>query len=167
MKKLILTAVIAIFGFTTAQAQEGGFGIGISAGLPMGDMDDRSSFNLSLDAGYLMNVADSFQVGGMVGYTHFFGKEYEFLGSTVEKRDFQWLPIAGSARFFASEDFFFGADLGYALGMGDTEDGGFYYRPKVGYNLGAARLILSYTGISISDPSFTANSLNVGVEFGF
>lgn len=167
MKKLILTAVIAIFGFTTAQAQEGGFVLGISAGLPMGDVDEQTSFNLSLDAGYLLDVADSFQVGGMVGYTHFFGKDFESGIVTIEGEDLQWIPVAGSARFFATEDLFFGADLGYALGMGDTEEGGFYYRPKVGYNLGAARLILSYTGISISDPSFTASSLNAGVEFGF
>jgi hypothetical protein len=165
MKKVLIMAAIAVFGFTSVQAQEGGIKAGVNFGLPMGDAADFTTFNVGVDFAYLINVADSFQVGPMVGYTHFFGDEMEFMGFTVEIDDIQFLPIAASARFFASEDLFFGADLGYAVGISDGNDGGFYYRPKAGYNLGAVALILSYQGISVDGGTFS--SLNLGLEIGF
>lgn len=161
MKKIFLIAALAVFGFTSVQAQEGGIKLGVNFGLPVGDLDEVSSFNAGLDFAYLFDAADSFQVGPMVGYSHFFLKS-EFSDFFD---DVQFLPVAASARFFASEDLFFGADLGYALGINDGNDGGFYYRPKVGYNLGPVSLLLLYSGVS-NDGS-TASSLNLGVEFGF
>ncbi len=165
MKKLIIMAAIAVFGFTSVQAQEGGIKLGINFGLPIADAEEVSSFNLGFDAAYLIDVADSFQVGPMLGYSHYFGKEYDFLGTTIKGDDIQFVPIAGSARFFATPDFFFGADLGYAVGIDDGNDGGIYYRPKVGYNLGPVSMIASYSGVNVDD--FTFGSLNLGVEFGF
>jgi len=166
MKKLLIMAAIAAFGFTSVQAQEGGIKLGINFGLPVGDefFKNYSSFNLSVDAAYLITVADSFQVGPTIGYSHFFAKEYEFLGANVKGDDIQFIPIAGSARFDL-DGLFFGADLGYAVGVNDGNDGGFYYKPKIGYNLGPASLIFSYSGISLDDGSIS--SLNLGVEFGF
>lgn len=166
MKKLLLIAVIAAFGFTSVNAQEGGIKLGLGFGLPLGDAETVSSFNLAFDAAYLINVADSFQVGPTVGYSHFFGKEYDTFFGTIKGDDIQFAPIAASARFFASEDLFFGADLGYAVGISDGNDGGFYYRPKVGYGLGPVSLIVSYSGISMEN-DVTFSSLNLGVEFGF
>jgi hypothetical protein len=165
MKKVLIMAAIAVFGFTSVQAQEGGIKAGINFGLPMGDAADITTFAVGADFAYLFSVADSFQVGPLVGYAHFFGDKMDFMGFTVEIDDIQFLPVAASARFFASEDLFFGADLGYAVGINDGNDGGFYYRPKAGYNLGSIGLILSYQGISADGGSFS--SLNVGVEFGF
>jgi hypothetical protein len=121
---------------------------------------------LGFDAAYMITVADSFQVGPLVGYSHFFGKEYDFLGTTIKGDDIQFIPLAASARFFASEDLFFGADLGYALGVNDGNDGGFYYRPKIGYNLGPVSMIASYSGISM-DNDISFSTVNLGVEFGF
>lgn len=174
----MILAVIAVFGFTSVQAQEGGAKLGLSAGIPIGDSGDASSFGVAFDAAYLFTVADSFQVGPAVGYHHYFSKEYEGpFGTTIEPDDFQFVPVAGSARFDL-DGLFFGADLGYALGINDDFDGGFYYRPKVGYNLGPVALILSYTGISTSETvitvgdlevtnSGTFSALNFGVEVGF
>lgn len=165
MKKVLLIAAIAVFGFTSVNAQEGGIKAGVNFGLPMGDASDITTFNAGVDFAYLFSVADSFMVGPMVGYSHFFGDEMEFFGVTVEIDDIQFVPIAASARFYASEDMFFGADLGYAVGINDGNDGGFYYRPKAGYNLGAIGLVLSYQGISVTGGTFS--SLNLGIEFGF
>ncbi len=165
MKKVLIIIALAFFGFTSVQAQEGGAKLGLHFGLPIGDAGDISSFNVGFDAAYMLNVADSFQIGPLVGYSHYFGKEYDILGTTVKGDDIQFVPIAGSARFFASEDFFFGADLGYAIGIDDGNDGGFYYRPKLGYGLGPVSLIASYSGVSSDGNSFS--SLNLGVEIGF
>ncbi|PKP27151.1 MAG: hypothetical protein CVU03_01025 [Bacteroidetes bacterium HGW-Bacteroidetes-2] len=159
MKKLMLIAAIAVFGLSAVQAQEEGFKIGVNFGLPVGDIDDVSSFNAGLDLSYMFDIVDSFQVGPSVGYSHFFLKS-EF----SDFDDIQFLPLSASARFFASEDLFFGANLGYALGIDDGNDGGFYYRPNVGYNLGPVALILSYQGVSVD--GFTSSSINLGVEIG-
>jgi hypothetical protein len=37
MKKVLLIAAIAVFGFTSVQAQDSGIKLGINFGLPMGD----------------------------------------------------------------------------------------------------------------------------------
>ncbi len=155
----MLIAAIAVFGLSAVQAQEEGFKIGVNFGLPVGDIDDVSSFNAGLDLSYMFDIVDSFQVGPSVGYSHFFLKS-EF----SDFDDIQFLPLSASARFFASEDLFFGANLGYALGIDDGNDGGFYYRPNVGYNLGPVALILSYQGVSVD--GFTSSSINLGVEIG-
>ena len=163
MKKVLLIAALAVFGFGISNAQEAGFRAGISAGLPMGDLGDAASFGIGLDAAYLWEVGDGFLAGAATGYHHF-----------MEKDDFpfQWsyLPIAGAARYSFSDEFFGGVDLGLALAMGDYEGSGFYYRPKVGYNLEAIAITASYAGVSVSNPgggSGSFASIMLGVEYAF
>jgi len=157
MKKVFLIAAFALFGFGV-QAQEG-FKLGANLGLPMGDSGDVSSFSIGLDASYMFEVSDQFDAGISTGFSHAFLKD-GFEGEV------QFLPIAASGRFNASEDFSIGADLGYALGINEGNDGGFYYRPIVGYNLSEkAQLNLSYTGVSIKDADFTWSTINLGVLF--
>lgn len=169
MKKVLLIAAFAVFGFTSVNAQEGGFKFGLTLALPVGDAGDMTSFGAGLDVVYLANVADSFQVGAATGYQHFFGKtetiDTGFGTIEFDFDDVQFIPIAAAARFFASEDLFFGADLGYALGLDDGNDGGFYYRPKVGYNFGNISILASYIGVSMDGGSWS--SVGVGAEFSF
>ncbi|MEX2349341.1 MAG: hypothetical protein WD554_00525 [Flavobacteriaceae bacterium] len=179
MKKLLIIAALAVFGFTQTQAQEAGFKLGVNAAMPIGDAGDVSSFGAALDLGYLFDVADSFQVGPVSGYQHFFGKTETVGGTEFEYDDWQFVPIAGTARFFASEQFFFGADLGYAVGLNDGNDGGIYYRPRVGYILDSFAIVLSYAGVGMADRTEniggfeveveggTFSSVQLGVEFGF
>lgn len=182
MKKLLLVAVIAAFGFTSVNAQDDGIKLGINLGLPVGDVGDVSSFGVSLDVAYLFSVADSFQVGATTGYSHYFGKtetvSVPFFGNIeFDYDDIQFIPLAASARFDLDR-LFFGADLGYAIGISDDFDGGFYYRPKIGYSLGSISLVASYTGISMSETvvsmgdmeitqSGTFSAITLGVEFSF
>ena len=162
MKKVLLIAAIAVFGFTSVQAQEGGIKAGLTLGLPIGDTSDGYTFAGSVDLAYLFAVADSFQVGPALSYIHYIGDE--IFGFEVE--DASFLPVAASARFYASEQFFFGADLGYAVGLSpDGNDGGFYYKPKAGYSFGSVAILASYSGISVDGGTFSA--IGVGVEFGF
>ncbi|WP_370101283.1 outer membrane beta-barrel protein [Xanthomarina gelatinilytica] len=169
MKKLFLTAVIAVFGFSVMNAQ-GGFKVGLNFALPVGDAADISSFSLGLDAAYLVEVSEKFAVGGATGFTNAFGKSETLSGFgysfDVEYDDVQFIPVAAAARFYATEKFYAGADLGYAIGIDDGNDGGFYYRPKVGYNftdmIGAN---FSYTGISLDGGDWS--TIGLGVEFSF
>jgi len=156
MKKLLLVVVFIIFGFAYSYAQ-GEIRIGVNAGVPLGDADDFSTFNFGADFAYLFGVADEFSVGPLVGYSHFLGE-----GDGV---DFLFIPVAASGRFEFSDSFFLGADIGYAIGADDGNDGGFFYRPKLGYSFGIIGLIASYSGIEVDEGSF--NSVNLGIEFGF
>jgi hypothetical protein len=153
MKRFLCFLVLLAAGLTSAYSQ-GDLRLGVNAGVPVGDAADVSSFNAGADVAYLMGFGDTFQVGPMVGYSHFFGDD--------DSEDFQFLPIAATARFGLA-GLELGLDLGYGLGISDDLDGGFYYRPKIGFGLFGLSLIGSYTGIS--DDSVTFSTVNVGLEF--
>ncbi|HLV15517.1 MAG TPA: hypothetical protein VKY41_10070 [Xanthomarina sp.] len=165
MKKLFLTAAIAVFGFSVINAQSG-LKAGAHVALPIGDSGDYSSVSIGLDVAYLVAVSDQFSVGGATGFTNAIAKSYDFLGASIKGDDVQFVPVAGAARFNATEEFYVGADLGYAVGINDNNDGGFYYRPRVGYSftdmIGAN---FSYTGISRDGGSWS--TIGVGIEFSF
>ena len=111
MKKLLLIAALAIFGITGAKAQEG-FKIGTYLGLPMGDIEDGSSFNIGVDFQYHFFISNDFDLGATAGYTVFLGKDQmETIG---------FYPIAASARYSFSDEWFAGADLGYAVAVEDN-----------------------------------------------
>lgn len=163
MKKLILLFVLTFLGFSSAFSQ-GNFRLGVNAGLPIGDAADFTTFQLGTDIAYMVSLADIASVGPMVGYSHFFGDSGEEEGGVNwEVDDAQFVPIAASGRF-SLLSLALGLDLGYALGLNEGNDGGFYYRPQVGFSIGPVGLIASYQGISMDGGSIA--SLNLGVEFG-
>lgn len=162
MKKLMLLTAIVVFGLSTVNGQN--FNVGINAGLPVGDAGDLSSFSLILDANYLWQVSEQFDAGISTGFSHSFGKEESFEGITFDYGDFSFIPIAAAARFNASEKFTLGADLGYAIGVNDGNDGGFYYAPKVQYGVtNAMDIVLAYRGVSADGGSF--DIFSAGLEF--
>ncbi len=158
MKKLLLAAVVGLFAFSvTAQ----NFGAGLSVGLPVGDAGDIATFNITADVNYLWNVSDDFDAGVSVGFSHNFGDEV----SGIEFDDVQFLPIAGRASFNASEDLFIGADLGYAVGINDGNDGGFLWAPRVGYGVSdTVDIVLSYNNVSLDGGTWS--NINLGINFG-
>ena len=135
MKKVLL--VIVLLGFTPIFAQQNEINItpnnswfkaGITAGIPVGDANDFSSVNLGLDLRAQYLFTPNFAIGGVTGYTHFFGKD------GVD--DFGIIPLAGFARYyFAPEGLFLGVDLGYGfLTNVDNNSGGLYVNPQIGYH---------------------------------
>ncbi len=162
MKKIILSIALVLITATSAFSQ-GNFKVGVNAGLPVGDLEEFTTFHLGADLAYMFGVAETIQLGPMVGYSHFFGDSGEEGPLSWEVEDIQFVPVALSGRVNLTS-FFLGADLGYALGINDGNDGGFYYRPQVGFNLGKLGLVASYSGVSLDGGS--ANSVNLGIEFG-
>lgn len=168
MKKFLLVAVFAVFAFSAAQSQNN-MRVGVNAAIPMGDVKDGYSFGITGDFTYFFEVNDAFLVGPQASLLYYFGKEHEYstgLGTITVKPDAAlFLPIAASARYML-EQFSFGADIGYGIGLApDGNDGGFFYRPKVAYDFGGIGAVISYSGVSMDGGSF--NSLNLGVEFSF
>ncbi|MGB3342394.1 MAG: hypothetical protein WBA61_00645 [Aequorivita sp.] len=178
MKKILLLATVVVF---TLSAQSQVMKAGVSLSLPVGDAGDISDFGGQLDFAYLFEINEAFQVGPMASFFFYNGKDFNTPIGKIDGESLLFLPLGGSARFLL-EDFFFGADLGYGIGLSpDGNDGGFFYRPKVGYNFGSLAAILSYSGISSertvivngpfgpisSSSSSTFGSINAGVEFSF
>ena len=198
MKKLILLAAFAVFGLSNVnaqdgvdkvidQAKQGGFKVGANIGIAVSSASsDFGSFNFGFDAAYLFEVIDNLEVGLLVGYTQFVasGEGYYYENGDyllADYKDASFVPIAASGRYYFNDRKMFGGlDLGYAIKVGgdDAVDGGFYYRPKFGFDLGKVVLWAGYQGISGGVKTYTGNnynavsgsgfnSFNVGVEFGF
>jgi hypothetical protein len=156
MKKIILTAA-AVFAFSFANAQDGGFKLGAHVGLPMGDIKDFSSLNIGADVAYVWKVADSFDAGITTGYTTYLGKD----GADATG----FIPVAATGQYAIADNLFLGADLGYAVyaGSEDGAKGGFLYQPKFGYKAEKMELYLGYKGISQDGGTFS--SVNIGVNY--
>lgn len=161
MKKILLLLLILFMGMTSVYSQ-GNFRFGVNGGIPIGDAEDISNFHLGADVAYMFNVVELLDVGPMVGYSIYFSEDLTIAGEKINIDDIQFLPIAASGRFGLSS-FYLGADLGYAVGLNDGNDGGFYYRPLVGYKIGKLGIAASLEGVSKNGDSF--NSINLGIEF--
>ncbi|HLV15197.1 MAG TPA: hypothetical protein VKY41_08455 [Xanthomarina sp.] len=135
MKKIFL--VIMIFGLTPIFAQQNEVEFtpknswlkaGLTAGIPVGDASDLSSFSLGLDlrGQYLFNP--NVAIGVASGYSHYFGKD--------KFDDFGLVPLAGFFRYyFTPNGLFIGTDVGYGLLTNvDNHEGGLYVNPQIGYH---------------------------------
>lgn len=163
MKKLLFACVVLIsVGLTTSNAQN--FVFGVHGGVPVGDVSDSHNFDIGVDVAYMFNTMGVFQFGGLVGYSHYFGDSMEAMGIEIDIDDAQFLPVAATGRASLGDAVFVGLDLGYGIGLNDGNDGGFFYRPKLGFDLFGIGIVGSYEGFSMDGG--TVSSVNVGVEFG-
>ncbi len=174
MKKVVLTALFAVAGLVGVSAQTTGVEAGVHVGIPVGDTSDVSSFNIGLDLAYLHPVANNFKLGIATGYDHFIGKDLKVGGNKVGKvDDFGFIPLAASAKLGLGDNFFVGADLGYAFATNDDWKGGFYYQPKVGYSASTFDIYAAYKGINSKlDAKFTdidaaADAVAIGFAYKF
>ncbi|HLS31483.1 MAG TPA: hypothetical protein VK021_11545 [Flavobacteriaceae bacterium] len=169
MKK-VFVVLVAFLAFGFAQAQDSGFRIGVHLGLPVSDADKITSLAMGGDLAYLFNVSEEFKAGASLGYLHYSGKKTH--GHKREGLGF--LPIAATAKYAIIENIFVGADLGYALGLSPSiNDGGFYYLPKVGYQIDLFEVYIGYRGIAnkFSLEGYSENldisSVTLGFNYNF
>ncbi len=160
MKKLCVLVVVVMFGITSINAQ-GNFNLGVNLGIPTGDVSELYTFALGVEANYLFEVSDEFEVGPSVSFVNFFGES--ILGFDVD--DAFFLPIGAAARYSASDKIKVGLDLGYAIGISpDGNDGGFHYRPVFGFNVSEKIMLQAfYSGISVDGGTF--GNFGVGAMF--
>ena len=167
MKKLCIVAVLAIFSFTSVNAQEG-FSGGLHVGIPSGDISDFSGLNLGVDLSYLVNVAEGFDAGITSGYTHFTGKDQTFSNGdggsiTIEAEGTGFIPLAGTARYSFADNIFGAVDLGYAVSTQSGGSGAFYYQPKAGWKSETMDIFAFYKGMSKNGSTIAA--FGVGAAF--
>ncbi|MFV0220544.1 hypothetical protein OBK23_12835 [Empedobacter falsenii] len=168
MKKVLLTAAFAVAGMVGVSAQTTGIEGGVHIGIPVGDAADYSSFNLGVDLAYLHPVASNVRLGVATGYDHFIAdSKFKDVGG----KDYGFIPLAASAKFDVAQNFFLGADLGYAFATGDNWKGGLYYQPKVGYSGANFDVYAAYKGLEskreILGRDFDAASSAVAVGFAY
>ena len=152
MKKILLLGLMLMIGLCSYSQTN--FKLGVHGGIPTGDIADVTSFEAGGEVAYLIDFLGLLEAGALVGYSQYTGEE--------GFDDVQFVPVAASARLGLPQTFFVGMDLGYAFGLSDGMDGGFYYRPQIGYQLLKLALVLSYSGIS--DDNYDVSSINLGVE---
>ena len=162
MKRSVLLAVIAVMTMSVAHSQRGNFSVGVNGAVPVGDIEEVTTFNMGADAAYRFNLGQQIQLGALAAYSQYFGDSGEDEFGSWEVDDIQFVPLAASARV-KMRSLFAGGDVGYALGVNDGNKGGFYYKPHVGINFGKLGVLGSYSGIRRD--GFTVAAVNVGVEY--
>lgn len=164
MRKALVILFITICSIAHSFGQH--INVGISGGLPVGEASDKATFGFSTDFSYLFVISETFRVGGSTGYTHFFGDDANFNGFTIEIDDQQFIPLAASLRVDLPADLTIGGDMGFALGLNSGNDGGFYFSPRIQYQIFyPLDLVLAYRSFSRSGGDWSLFSL--GIEFSF
>jgi hypothetical protein len=129
MKKMIFTLAIAALAFTAnAQSDEAGtfkYSVGVTFGLPIGDLKDASNFVYGADGQVEYIVADKIGLTGSFGYTSFPIKDG--FGLTVSA-----FPLLVGGKYYISEKLYAQAQAGFAF-LNNGAGSGFVYAPSVGY----------------------------------
>jgi len=142
----LILIVLTLLAYVGTYGQQG-FKLGLHGGLPINqEGNDAVSLVAGIDTGYLFALGEVVDAGAMVGFINGFPEKFDSGGADLPH--VQFLPLAGSFRIWPSRSFSFGADLGYGVGINEGNEGGFYYKPIIGYLMGAQTEVnLSYTGI--------------------
>lgn len=143
------------------------FGFGVSGGIILGNYEDIYSGNVGLDLYYLYNFAEKFYVGGSTGFTEYFGEEEIVPGlGNVEYDNAQFIPVAASFRFSPFKNFVAGPDVGYAIGINEGNDGGFYASPRGTYFInGKFPVFAGYRVIIIDKKGLGGPLFGIGYKF--
>ena len=129
------------------------FGLGVNGGVTIGDYSNVYSTNLGVDIIYLYSVSSRFHIGATTGFANYF---YENGSSDPNLRgdleDVQFLPITASIRLSPLRNLLAGGDIGYAVGLDDGNDGGFYASPRLTYLFaGRVPIFLGYRTINLDN----------------
>ena len=157
MKKLILC--LAAFLLAGNLMAQGTFKIGAMAGIPLSDASDVSNFVLGADVYYMIGKRSALvRLGPTVGIRNFFGKE---VSPGIEVDDAQFLPISLAGRINILGILNGGVDVGYAVGISDFLDGGFYIKPVIA--LGLLQILELNFGYEVISDNATWSNANIGV----
>ncbi|MHA4807219.1 outer membrane beta-barrel protein [Flavitalea flava] len=176
MKKCLLILAIAAGTTFSTQAQinkEGfTFGAGVNVALPIGSFHDSHTFGIGGELQGEYMFSENLSAVATTGYTSYFGKSQTIdFGAgpiTAKNPSVGLIPILVGARFYPSEQFFVGAQIGYGIftGGGGGAPKGFEYRPQVGFNAESFQLILHYDGVSVTGGTLSHLGLTGIYKFG-
>jgi hypothetical protein len=173
MKKLSILVIAFLFIVAIGNAQDytdrDSFKIGVHGAIPLGDASEISNFGLGLDISYNYGVSKVFDLGLATGFTNaFINTDDDAVENLTAFENVQFLPLAGVLRIYphVRSRTNFGVDLGYALGIDEGNEGGFYYRPTLAINVNrGTEVTFTYTGVSLENGAW--NTATLGLIFGF
>ena len=164
MNKSILVILFSVI-CVNINAQEG-FKLGVQAGLPFNDFNEALSVVVGADVSYMYPLGEVVDVGPSVGFLHGFAETFQ---SNIVKDDLvsvEFIPLSAGLRFWTSNDFSFGGNAGWALGVNEGNDGGLYYRPMIAYLMSSSvEVNFSYTGIELDNATWS--TLTLGIVYNF
>lgn len=169
--KLIFTSVLLLITLgVQAQVDRTNFRAGANVGLVVGDFSEAYSLNLGLDIYQHWGVSREVDLGIATGFSNAFGEKQTITngGLSVETEfdNVQFIPIAGSLRIYPASGFKIGGDVGYAVGVNKGNNGGFYYRPTIGFDIsgGTTEINVSYFAVN-DDVTFSSVLLGFLILF--
>lgn len=164
-KVLPLFLIFSLVNFTGIKAQEG-FKMGIQAGLPFNDFNEALSVVVGADVSYMYPLGEVVDIGPSVGFIHGFAETFQSEIVRSDLKSIQFVPLSAGLRFWTSNEFSFGGNAGYALGISDGNDGGLYYRPMIAYLMSSSvEINFSYTGIELEQATWS--TLTLGIVYNF
>ncbi len=158
MQRLLLFIILLTSIYSTAQIQTE-----LNVAIPTGDTADFIKIGGDFKVNYMYPITDEFKVGPSLGLSLFLEESSEDLGIGVSEEDgFFFLPLTVRGEYTFLEMFVTGLHLGYALYLGESGEGGFYYRPSIGYLI-TEKLTLqaSYNGVSQDGGAFSYFGLGI------
>jgi hypothetical protein len=173
MKKLMISLfALSIASLSVAQdrdieeidADNSWLKVGLNAGIPVGETNNISNFQASLDLSGQFMRTDHFGLGVTTGYTHYFGAE---IGETnTSYADFGSIPLQLMVRYYPEQEgFFAGADAGYSfITNWNGMEGGVSIRPHVGYHNYDWNFFLYY-GHTFSNEAFDVQKAGLGITY--
>ncbi|HEA21224.1 hypothetical protein LCGC14_0789420 [marine sediment metagenome] len=163
--KIIVPVLFLMITCTTVFSQEG-FKIGAHGGIPLGDLNDQIGIVIGADIGYLWAPNKIFDLGIKAGILHGFPETFKAETVSVKLPSVQFAPLAASLRIWPAKSFSIGGDVGHAIGLNEGNDGGFYYRPQIGFQVGPqSEINISYTAIDLGEATWS--TVTVGYMYTF
>ena len=155
--------LIGLLLLTFGSYAQNGYRAGIGAMLPSGDAEELSTFGLNVDLGYLFSLGEDVELGPVTGYQHFFGETINGSDFELEIDATQFIPAAAAIVWNPAARLLIGGDVGYAFGLNEGNDGGFYYAPRLSYGVSdAVYFVGSYRSVSLDGGNW--NSIQAGIE---
>lgn len=167
MRNIVKTFFVVFFmaQITCLVAQEG-FKFGIQAGLPFNDFNEALSIVVGADASYMYPLGELVDIGPSIGFIHGFAETFQSNVVRADLEAVQFVPLSAGLRFWTSNDFSFGGNAGWALGINEGNDGGLYYRPMIAYLMSSSvEVNFSYTGIELEEARWS--TLTFGIVYNF
>ena len=156
MKQIIICLVLTFISYGTQaqQVDRTNFRAGLTGGIVTGDFSEAYSLVLGVDLYHHWGLSKEIDLGVTVGFLNAFGEKEELIeGGVAVETEFdnvQFIPVGGSVRIYPTSGFKIGGDVGYAIGINEGNEGGFYYRPSLGVDIngGVTELNVSYLAVN-------------------
>ncbi|RYZ94337.1 MAG: hypothetical protein EOP47_28030 [Sphingobacteriaceae bacterium] len=163
--KLIASALTAVAIFLgsnvyaqTSEKSAWRLGFGLEGGIPTGDIEDGSSFQLGGTARLQYGVSDNLALTLTSGYYNFFGK------NNVE--DLSLVPVKLGLKTFFTDNLYFGAEAGAGFETRDNGNTKLLLAPALGWADQHWDFGVKYENFSGSDSNYGVVGLRVAYGFG-